>query len=63
MDTIMKSANIVTLNEMHFGENNTLTPKMMCIIQNVSIYWHDHNNSGGGVALIINKKSCLKKLH
>ena len=37
-------------------KKNTLTPKMMGIIQNVSIFQHDHNNSGGGVALIINKK-------
>ena len=29
---------------------------MMGIIQNVSIFQHDHNNSGGGVALIINIK-------
>ena len=28
MDTIMKSANIISLNETHFGENDTLTPKM-----------------------------------
>ena len=56
MDTIMKSANIISLNETHFGEKNALTPKMMGIIQNVSIFQHDHNNSGGGVALIINKK-------
>ena len=29
---------------------------MMGITQNVSIFWHDHNNAGGGIALIINKK-------
>ena len=51
----MKSANIISLNETHLGEKDTLTPKMMGIIQNVSIFQHDHNNSGGGVALIINK--------
>ena len=38
MDTIIKSANIISLNETHFGENDTLTPKMMGIIQNVSIF-------------------------
>ena len=62
MDTIMKSANIISLNETHFGENDTLTPKMMGIIQNVSIFQHDHNNSGGGVALIINKKFMPEKI-
>ena len=56
IDTIMKSANIISLNETHFEEKDTVTPKMLGIIQNVSIFQHDHNNSGGGVALIINKK-------
>ena len=36
IDTIIKSANIISLNETHFGENDTLTPKMMGIIQNAS---------------------------
>ena len=52
----MKSANKISLNETHFGQKDTLTPKMMGITQNVSIFQHDHNNAGGGVALIINKK-------
>ena len=63
MDTIMKSANIISLNETHFGENDTLTPKMMGIIQNILIFQHTHNNSGGGVALIINKKIMPEKMH
>ena len=29
---------------------------MMGITQDVSIFQHDHNSAGGGVALIINKK-------
>ena len=32
-----------------------LPKKMMGITQDVSIFWHDRNNAGGGVALIINK--------
>ena len=31
IDTIMKSVNIISLNETHFGEKDTLTPKMMGI--------------------------------
>ena len=38
IDTIMKSANIISLNETHFGQKDTLTPKMMGITQNVSIF-------------------------
>ena len=63
IDTIMKSANIISLNETHIRENDTLTPIMMGIIQNVSIFQHDHNNVGGGVALIINKTFMPEKLH
>ena len=37
-------------------KKNTLTPKMMGIIQNVSIFQHDHNKFRWWVALIINKK-------
>ena len=33
-----KSATVISLNETHFGENNSHTPKMMGIIQNVSIF-------------------------
>ena len=55
IDTIMKSANIILLNETHFVQKDTLTPKMMGITKDVSIFQHDHNNAGGGVALIINK--------
>ena len=43
----MKSANIISLNETHFGGKDSLTRKMMGIIQNVSIFQYDHNNSGG----------------
>ena len=56
IDTIMNSANIISLNETHFVQKDTLTPKMMGITQDVSVFWHDHNNACGGVALIINKK-------
>ena len=34
----------------------------MGITQNISIFWHDHNNAGGGVALIINKKSMPEEI-
>ena len=56
MDTIMKSANIISLNETHFVQKDTFTPKMMGITQDVLIFQHDHNNAGGGVVLIVNKK-------
>ena len=60
--TIMKSSNVISLNETHFVQKDTLTPKMMGITQNVSIFQHDHNNAGGGVALIINKRFMPDKI-
>ena len=62
IDTIMKSAHIISLNETHFVQKDTLTLKMMGITQDVSIFQHDHNNAGGGVALIINKKFMLEEI-
>ena len=44
----MKSGNIISLNETHFGHKDTLTPKMVGITQNVSMFQHDHNSAGGG---------------
>ena len=38
IDTIIKSAHIISLNEIHFGQKDTLTPKMKGITQNVSIF-------------------------
>ena len=34
----MKSAHIISLNETHFVQKDTLTPKMMAITQDVSIF-------------------------
>ena len=56
IDMIMKSAHIIGLNETHLVQKDTLTPKMIGLTQDVSIFQHDHNNAGGRVALIINKK-------
>ena len=56
IDTIMKSAHIISLNETHLVQKDTLIPKMMGLTQDVSIFQHYHNSAGGGVALIMNKK-------
>ena len=52
----MKSAHIISLNETHIVQKDTLILKMMGLTQDLSIFQCDHNNAGGGVALIINKK-------
>ena len=62
IDTIMKSAHIISLNETHLVHKDTLTQKMMGLTQDVSIFQHDRNNAGGGVALIINKQFMPKEI-
>ena len=62
IDRIMKSAHIISLNETHLAQKDILTPKMMGITQDMSIFRHDRNNAGGGVALIIHKKFMPEKI-
>ena len=42
------------MNEIHLGHSDTLTPDMMGISKDMFIVHCDCNNSGGGVALIVN---------
>ena len=49
-----QDADIISLNETHLGHSDTLTPDMMGINKDMLIVHCDHNNRGGGVALIVN---------
>ena len=53
-DDIFQNADIIALNETHLGHSDTLTPDMMGLSQDMFIVHCDHNNRGGGVALIVN---------
>ena len=53
-DDIFQNADIISLNETHLGHSDTLTPDMMGISKDMLIVHCDHNNRGGGVALIVN---------
>ena len=53
-DHIFQDADIISLNETHLGHSDTLTPDMMSISKDMFIVHCDHNNRGGGVALIVN---------
>ena len=55
-DDIFKNSDIISLNETHSGHSDTLTHDMMGISKDVWIAYCDHNNRGGAVALIVNKK-------
>ena len=53
-DDIFKNSHIISLNETHLGHSDSLTPDMMGISKGMFIVHCDHNNMGGGVALIVN---------
>ena len=53
-DDIFQNADIIALNETHLQHSDTLTPNMMGLTQDRFIVHCDHNNKGGGVALILN---------
>ena len=51
---IFQNADIIVLNETHLQHTDTLTPDMIVLSQDRFIVHCDHNNRGGGVALMIN---------
>ena len=53
-DHIFQDADIISLKKTHLGHSDTLTPDMMGIKKDMLIVYCDHNNRGGGVALIVN---------
>ena len=59
-DDIFKNSDIISLNETHLGHTDTLTTDMMGISKDILIVHCDHNNRGGGVVLIVNKKTKSK---
>ena len=53
-DDIFHNADIIALNETNLQHTDTLTPDMIGLSQDRLIVHYDHNNRGGGVALVIN---------
>ena len=53
-DDIFQNADIMSLNETHLGHSDTLTLDMTGISKDMFIVYCNHNNRGGGVALIVN---------
>ena len=61
-DDMFKNSSIISLNETHLEHSDTLTPDMMGISKDMLIVHCDHNNRGGGIALIVNKKLNPKQI-
>ena len=53
-DDVFHNADIIALKETHLQHTDTLTPDMIGLNQDRLIVHYDHNNRGGGVALVIN---------
>ena len=56
-------ADIISFNETHLGTSDMLNTKMLGLEKDVSIFWHDHNSHGGGVALVIPNKLQLTRIN
>ena len=55
-DSILQNSNIISINETHLSIDDVLSAKMMHLSEEMEIFHNDRNTSGGGVALIVNKK-------
>ena len=53
-DDIFQNADIIALNETHLQHSDILTLDVMGLTQDRFIVHCDHNNKGGGLALIVN---------
>ena len=54
-DNTLKGADVISLNETNLSADDILTPEMMNLPPDISIFCHDCNNIGDGVALVSNK--------
>ena len=55
-DNLLMMADTISFNETHLGTSDMLNTKMLGLEKDVSIFWHDCNLHGGGVALVIHNK-------
>ena len=62
-DAILQSSNIISINETHLSINDALSVEMMNLSEEIEIFWNDRNRSGGGVALMVNKKFNPQQIH
>ena len=62
-ENFLMMADIISFNETHLGTSDMLSTKMLGLEQDVSIFHHDHNSCGGGVALVIHNKLQLTRIN
>ena len=54
-DELLKFADVISINETHLSESDTLTPHMMNLTEYLQVFRKDRNIFGGGVALLIHQ--------
>ena len=54
-DDIFKYAHVISINETYLSQTDKLTPQVMHLTPDFTIFQKDRNNTGGGVALIVNQ--------
>ena len=54
-DDIFKYAHVISINETYLSQTDKLTPQIMHLTPDFTIFRKDRNNNGGGVALIVNQ--------
>ena len=56
MDNLLKSVDIICINETHLLKTDPFEPNMLNLGEDMEIYHKDRDMYGGGVAIVINKK-------
>ena len=62
-DKLIMMADIISFNETHLDTSDVLSHEMLGRKKDVSIFQHDHNSFGGGVALVISNKLLPMRIH
>ena len=55
-DPLFRQADVISLKETHMGNDEVITTDMLGITNNFVVFNHNHDTTGGGIALAVNKK-------
>ena len=58
-DPLFKQADVISLNETHMVNNEVITTDMLGITNKFVVFNCNHDTTGGGIALAVNKSFCL----
>ena len=61
-DEILKFADVISINETHLSESDTLTPNVINLTEDLQVFLKDRNIFGGGVAILIHQSLSPKPI-